>query len=192
LIHARFSISVPIDFRKTEPLLNLLSSLGGWPLLGNTEWREENFNLSKIFKQHPSFIRFLYDIFVHQDSIIRIDRPSYEVKVRDDVFTLNDDSRDDYLSYMLDSVEALGVHRSKVVAEMTEAIDFLLSLTSKRRKYKRFKNFAELQMDFANDSLLEALDIILIGQMKAKVTQIRVDTIYMTFLKEKLAEVPTR
>ncbi len=93
---------------------------------------------------------------------------------------------------MLDSVEALGVHRSKVVAEMTEAIDFLLSLTSKRRKYKRFKNFAELQMDFANDSLLEALDIILIGQMKAKVTQIRVDTIYMTFLKEKLAEVPTR
>ncbi len=170
----------------------MLSSLGGWPLLGNNEWREENFNPSQIFKQHPSFIRFLFEVFVTQGSIIRVDRPSYEVKVRDDVFILNTNTKDDYLSYMLDSVEALGVHRSKVIAEMTEAVDFLLSLTSNKRIYKRFKNFAELHVDFPNDTLFEVLDIILDDQMKAKVTQIMVDKNYLNFLEEKLAEVPTR
>jgi hypothetical protein len=171
----------------------LLNSLGGWPLLDNT-WEERNFNISQIFKEHPSFIRFLYDIFVHQNSIIRVDRPTFEVKVGLAVFTLNKFSKYDYLNYLLDSAEILGVYRGKIIAEVTEVVDFLVNITdySIRKKYKRYKSLQDLEVDFANDSLLGIFDVILNDKMKEKVTQIRVDMNYVTFLRDKLAEVSKR
>ena len=41
LISCLFKISDVIEVRKEGPLLNLLNSLGGWPVLMGPEWIEE-------------------------------------------------------------------------------------------------------------------------------------------------------
>ena len=41
LISCLFTISDVIEVRKEGPLLNLLNSLGGWPVLMGPEWIEE-------------------------------------------------------------------------------------------------------------------------------------------------------
>lgn len=52
----------------------MLEAIGDWPLLKGDDWNagEYKFDMVKIVKHHPSFLRYFYKIFVHENTVIRV------------------------------------------------------------------------------------------------------------------------
>ncbi|CAM6031901.1 unnamed protein product, partial [Sphagnum compactum] len=125
---------VEIEKSGNEPILDVLESLGGWPVLMGTNWKEDKFDWLQTlieFRRLGFSHDILMDLSVTPDfrnntqHVIDLDQASLGMPDRSYLLRgLNDSAVAGYYKLMVESAIILGANRTTAEEQMLEALKF--------------------------------------------------------------------
>lgn len=126
-----------IEKRGLQPLFDLLTSFGGWPVL-DPDWRSDNFdwlNLTAHIRKYNNDIMIVEwvgpDIKNSDENIIQFDQTSLGLPTRDYFLQAsNKKYLDGYKQFMVDVIVLLGVQPNVAKQAADEMIDFEIQLAN--------------------------------------------------------------
>ncbi|XP_050528003.1 neprilysin-2-like [Daktulosphaira vitifoliae] len=126
-----------LEKRGTQPLREILSKIGEWPVLSGNQWDEENFHWTDTvykFRDHGLSIDYLIDLSVkinHKNTeayIIELDRATLAMSSVYMKHGLKDKRVSSYYRYMVDVAVELGATEQYAKSELRRALDLEVQL----------------------------------------------------------------
>ncbi|KAL3861161.1 hypothetical protein ACJMK2_007226, partial [Sinanodonta woodiana] len=127
-----------IEQRGLEPVITLLDELGGWPVVGNGAWKEEEFDLIDLLVKLRLYNnKLLIDQWVGADdknsdvNVIQLDQSELGMPDRDYYLKgLDDPSVKVYEKFAVSVAVMMGANETLAKAEMKEMINFEIELAN--------------------------------------------------------------
>ena len=125
----------------TQPVVDIVESFGGWPVVKGDSWDESNWTWSEAVKNIRKFgyrTDYILDLSVETDStnsttrIIDISPPGFGIPREYLIKGMNDTIVQAYLSYMMDIAMLYGADKNRATKEMQESLDFMIALANVR------------------------------------------------------------
>lgn len=126
-----------LELRGVRPLLDLISEVGGWPLLRGDQWNDSEFRWTDgvyRFRELGLSVDYFVDLSVkvnHVDTtehIIELDHAALALNPLYLKRGLGDKMVNSYYRYMVDVAVALGAKRSRARAELRQSLEFEVRL----------------------------------------------------------------
>jgi len=129
-----------IEERGLEPLKEILTQMGGWPVVDGDAWDESKFEWNKNLYTNRKLgysIDYLFDFSVTTNiknstwRIIDIDQPPLGMPSRKYLLKgFNDSDVQAYYQYQVSLAELMGANRSRAEAELKESIEFEIQIAN--------------------------------------------------------------
>ncbi|XP_076238812.1 M13 family metallopeptidase neprilysin 2 isoform X2 [Calliopsis andreniformis] len=128
-----------IEDQGLDPLLKILQTLGGWPVLEGDKWNENGFdwkesvyNFRRIGYSIDYFIDFSISIDLKNSTsrLIDLDQASLELSREYLVKGFDDKIVQAYYSYMVDIATILGADKDRAMKELKESLEFEMNLAN--------------------------------------------------------------
>ena len=123
----------------TQPVVDIIESYGGWPVVKGDSWDESIWTWVEAVKKSRKYgygIKHIFSISVSSDSknstkrIIEIDQASFAIFREYLVKGMNDTIVQAYLSFMVDIAVLFGANKDKALKEMQESLNFEFALAN--------------------------------------------------------------
>ena len=125
----------------TQPVLDIVESFGGWPVIKGDSWDESNWTwtksveVSRQFGYSPDHI-FKFSVEIDPKNttkrIITIDQADFEIPHENLIKGMNDTIVQTYLSFIVDIAMLYGADKNRATKEMQESLDFMIALANVR------------------------------------------------------------
>jgi len=140
-----------IEHLGLKPVHDLLSELGGWPVLEDEKWSEEGFEWYTYMVKRLDLGLGISDIitqYVGQDKknnsyrVLKLDQPSLGLSREYLIKGFNDTDVQHYYTYMVESAKLMGAKEEKARLDMKNALEFEIKLAniSTSRELRRDPN----------------------------------------------------
>ncbi|XP_077533139.1 neprilysin-1-like isoform X2 [Haemaphysalis longicornis] len=195
-----------IEARREKPLLELLDSLGSWPVI-SPNWTEEEFdwlNLTAVMRRHNNDI--LFGQWVSADSknstvnIIHLDQAEIGLPSRD-YYIRGTQQVEAYFRFMVAIAQLLGANRSLAMRDMEDVISLearLINLTvpnEQRRNFTAMYNkwtVEELQTKIPLINWTHYFKVVMPMEIPASEEVVIFAPTYIKQMSEMLQKVPKR
>ena len=128
-----------IEERGTQPIVEIVESIGGWPVVKGDSWDESKWTWTKAVKDFRKFgysTDYMFDFSVETDpknstkKIIDIDQAPLGLSREYMIKGLNDSLVRAYDSYMVDIAVIYGADRERAEKEMRESLEFEFAMAN--------------------------------------------------------------
>lgn len=130
-----------IEERNIKPLVEIIDSFGGWPVVKGDSWDESKWNWTKTtegFRKLGYSTDYILDFSIETDPknstkrIIDVDQTSLGMSREYLIKGINDTVVQAYFSYMVDMAVLYGAEKTKAQSEMRESLEFEFALANVR------------------------------------------------------------
>ncbi|RWS26887.1 neprilysin-like protein, partial [Leptotrombidium deliense] len=154
-----------IESRGAQPLLTLLNTLGGWPVLNSTHWFEaiEWIDLIAQLRHYNNDI--LISQWVGPDNknssvyVIQLDQPELGMPSRE-YYDRNTPQYIAYLSFMIKTAELLGADLDTATADMEAVLEFETKLADVTVPNEDRRNYSAIYRSFTVKKLQQMIPSI--------------------------------
>ncbi|CAK9798490.1 Nep2 [Anthophora plagiata] len=201
-----------IEQQGLDPLLNILQTLGGWPVLEEDNWNENSFNWKESvykFRKMGYSVDYFIDFSVGVDlknstkRIIDLDQASLGLSREYLSKGFEDKIVQAYYSYMVDIAVILGANKTVAKSELRESLDFEMKLANislpneKRRNATLLYNpmtVRELSKTYPSIPWKEYFNALLQPSVQVDEEEVVIVSVpsYITSLEKLLATIPKR